>query len=107
MNQVAIAFTSGGASAAITGLVAGFFGWRLRSANYATIVSEISRKVADDVRADNIGLKAEVRELDGKVDRLRDRVIVLIGLINRALPILEAAGEDVTEYREAVRNGSK
>ncbi|WP_280393249.1 hypothetical protein [Nocardia wallacei] len=113
MNDLAAVLTSGGVASAVTALIAGFFGWRVKSADYAKIVSEISRQVAEDLRKDNAQLKTEtqqlkteIHELDVTVDRLRSRVVVLIGLINQAIPIVEAAGVDVTEYRRAVRQGS-
>lgn len=112
MSDFASVLTGGGVGSGFTAIVAGLIWWRKSSGDYARVASEISRQVAQDLRKDNAELKTEQRqmradmaELDRTADRLRERLLIMIGLIDRAIPRLESAGVDVTEYREAVRGG--
>lgn len=97
MNDIAGLLTSMGVGSAVTALIAGLFGWRLRGANYAQIVSEMSRQVAADLREDN-------EKLELRVGRLESRVTDLTTALWTAIVRLDATGQDTDPLR-AVLNG--
>lgn len=105
MNDVAALLVAGGIGSVVVALIGALFNRRLNSANYAKIVAELSNSIAADLRADNLALKAEVSQLDKAVDQLRERVGVLIGQLNVAIPLLEMQGIDTAEMRAAIRGG--
>lgn len=97
MNDLASFLAATGVGSVVTALVAGLFGWRLRSANYAQIVSDMAREVADDLREDN-----EI--LGQRVDRLESRVGELTEALWIAITRLDAHGQDTDPLR-AVLHG--
>ncbi|WP_280201397.1 hypothetical protein [Nocardia cyriacigeorgica] len=97
MNEIASLLAATGVGSVVTALVAGLFGWRLRSANYAQIVSEMSRQVAADLREDN-----EI--LGQRVDRLESRVSELTAALWTAITRLDEHGHDTDPLR-AVLHG--
>lgn len=104
MTDIASLLTATGAGSVVTALIAGLFGWRLRSANYAQIVSEMSRQVAADLREDNEKLEAKVDGLERSVDTLRLRVVDLTEALRGAITRLDEYGHDTDPLR-AVLNG--
>ncbi len=108
MSDIASLLTAGGLGSVLAGVVAGIFGWRIRSADYARIVTEMSRTIAADLRADNRELEAKVDTLQGSVDVLRARVIDLTEGLRAAIVRLDDAGYDTSVLRAVLhgRNGT-
>ncbi|MFC9892102.1 hypothetical protein ACFVMC_00270 [Nocardia sp. NPDC127579] len=99
MNDLAALFTATGVGSVLTALVAGLFGWRVRSANVAQIAAEMSRQVAADVRADNERLEARFEACQASVDSLRDRVGELSDALHRAIVRLDEYGHDTASMK--------
>ncbi|MEV4155401.1 hypothetical protein AB0J48_20460 [Nocardia salmonicida] len=100
MTDIAGLLTSMGVGSVLTALIAGLFGWRLRSANYAQIVSAMAREVAEDLREDN-------EKLDRRVGNLESRVAELTTALWEAILRLDAAGHNTDPLRAVLqgRNG--
>jgi len=103
VNDIASLLTATGVGSALTALVAGIFGWRLRSANYAQIVSDMSRQVAEDLRKDNRELEQKVDTLQGSVETLRLRVIELTEALRGAIHRLDEYGHDTDPLRAVLQ----
>ncbi|MBF6368436.1 hypothetical protein IU469_22320 [Nocardia puris] len=97
MNDIASLLAATGVGSVVTALVAGLFGWRLRSANYAQIVSDMAREVAEDLREDNA-------KLEHRVERLEHRVLDLTEALREAIHRLDDVGHDTDPLR-AVLHG--
>lgn len=99
MNDLSALLTASGAGSAVTVLIAGLFGRRLRSANIAQIAAEMSRQVAADLREDNAKLEAKVDSMQLSVDGLRTRVGELTDALRMAIGALDSHGHDTTSMR--------
>lgn len=108
MIDVANLLVGGGVSAVVVALIGAIFGRRLSQANYAEIVVKLSHSVAADLREDNRQLEAKVDRLGLELDGVLDQLATVSDQLRVAIPLLQAAGYDVTTMRAALyarRNG--
>lgn len=116
LNEVVIALVAGGAGAPLAALVGWAVSRRQRDANYAQIVSDMSRQVAADLREDNEKLEAKfdrvserAEQLEVSVAALRDRVVELSEAVRIAVVRLTAHGapaDDLTAVLHGRTNGA-
>lgn len=116
LNDLVIALVGGGAGAPLAALVGYAVSRRQRDANYAQIVSDMSRQVAEDLREDNKELEAKLERVEDRAQNLetsmlslRDRVAELSEVLRVAIVRLEAHGapaEDVRAVLQRRTNGA-